>query len=415
MACLCLAGAGLLGGIWAVVGPPKRWYNSDVQNPVMLAWLLLSLVVMVFAAELARRLASGLLGRGLRSSAVALGLRLARFRPPGSAAALLSVNLLILVTGFSTALLNHVVAATSGDGEPAEVEVWASELPTGERTALIGLLESGRFRGYAVVDGVIDGRDDAWETVLVGTCEALFPSDTECAAVARVPDDEGNPLPGQVVTVEVPGNEPVHIGVPDIVVQSDEIRYHGVLLVLVTDAPWLKDVVATHVQFFVDATGDEYDRLLAALAARCPSAESSTSLGSSGREILLQQQSMLRLFSTFGFVFCVLTLCLAGLGLSQDQLRSITALQLVGVSRSNLRKAMAVSKAFSVAISTVGVVCVTILGGHAWPATAGLGADLIPELIARVAISAIVAVGMSALMGVLLVRRLDLAQPDARV
>jgi hypothetical protein len=229
------------------------------------------------------------------------------------------------------------------------------------------------------------------------------------------PDDGAELVAGQLVEIELVEDESVQIQVPARHLVTDELRYAGVVLIPPVDAPWASQAEWIDFNFVVPVDGVEYDNLLAELARDAPSASVDTQVGDASTRTFFQQQRSLLFTSTVvGMLFCLFSLVLAGLSMGQDQLRSITALQLVGVARPRLRVAMSLSKALPVAVTAGGVALAAGLGGQAQLATFGMGPALNSALWAQAIVAAVVGVLLSAGTGALLIGKLDLAKPDAR-
>ncbi|WP_028708692.1 hypothetical protein [Propionicicella superfundia] len=414
---------GVLGWTWfglRVAGPAAGLAR---QCATLGAWLLLAAAAATMASQVSYRWGAWLSGRDLGAPALTLGLRLGRTRPPGTALSLLSVGLMIVIAGLSTALTGSIVFLSSGSGGPATVSVVARGLETGQQRALMGLLSSPEYPGYALVPAALSGRtgDDSWATVMVGTCasaEAIAQVTLDCEdgpVLLATTDEPIGLTPGEDLTVQVAGGATAVVSVPTRVIRSDGVGFSMTVLVPPEQAAWISDVETADLTFVVPPEGETYDGLLTTIAGVAPSAAVDTVVGDSQtRRLWQQQKSLLRTFTIAGFAFCLLALCLLGYSMSQDQVRSLTALQLVGLTPGRVRQAVSISKAFAVAVATGAMAGVTGLGGQALVAVLGLGGELLPALWGQALLCAAAGTLLSALMGAALVGPLNLAEPDAR-
>lgn len=415
----CLA---VLGGVWLVLGPAEQWQQLPAQYAVILAWLVFGGLVLVMAVQLSARVSTRLLrSERITDPRLRLGARLARARPPGTTGSQVAVGLLIVVAGFSTVVTGVMSAASAGEGRPVSVVAEAAGLGGPEQRALVDLLRSGEFEGYAAVSGTYQGRkggDDAGVDILVARCSEILGSGNDCGdgpVVLVAADDTTAPRAGRRVDIALVGTRTATLEVPNRTFSAAGLPISGVLLVPPGDAGWLDEVASVRIEFSVPASGTDYDQLLATLARDAPSVRVDAAVSDpAALEFFTQQRSLLQMFTAVGLLFCVLDLCLAGVSMSQDQRRSIAALQLLGIPGRMLRTALSFSKAFPAAVATGCIAIVTVLGGQALRAAAGLGAAPDPTLWVQATLATVLAVALTAALGALLAGRLDLGTPDSR-
>jgi hypothetical protein len=421
---LAAACAGLLGAVWAIVGPPKQWQQLPMQYLALAAWIALAGLALVMAGQLTSALVSRLLrGDVVSNPLTGLGLRLARAKPPGTTASQVAMGLFIVVAGFSTVITGTMFAAASGAGKPIGVAVYVSGLGGTEQEAVASLLRSGDYPGYAVAFGQYkDGgtADNAGVDILVADCAVVLgPYDaSDCngePVVLASADDSGTLKAGEPVTVTLVDGSTTEVMIPDRVLPADDLSWSEVLLIPPKEATRLGKTATTQFDFAVPVTGDDYDTLLTRLRQDSPSAQVTTAVPDpEAREFYARQQSLLQTFTAIGFLFCLLSMCLSGVSMSHDQLRSITALQLIGLTRPRLRASSAISKALPAAIATGCIALATGLGGQALQAVGGMGAEPSPKLWLQTTTATLLAILLAATMGALLISRLDLSKPDTR-
>jgi len=429
---LAAASAGCLAWCWLYWRQPRDQPAPSASVLIVyISCLVLPVVMVGFGSRAADAWARWMVGRPQTRPTPRLGLRLARSHPAGSVVSLAAVCLMILVAGFSTAFTHVLVGMNSASDQPVSVAVFARGLPADQQSALVGLLADPDGMGVASLLGM-PGSDPAngYVTVLVASCPGVQAfngnASLDCGAGPFVLGAHQSPespymQPGQTMIIALNDGTSITLPIPLRAVvsgSSTDVDTHGLdeMVVIPPDqAQWLAQAVSVDFNFIVSGDGPQYDQLLAVIAQQVPSASVSTSVGDGdARAAALQQRSMLTLFTIVGFVFCLLSLVLLGFGMSQDQLRSLTSLQLVGLSRRQLRVAVAISKAFPVAVAAVAVGVAAGLGGQAFVAVVGLSGKVLPGLWAQSFIFAGVGIVVAVVMGALLVGKLDLTQADAR-
>jgi len=399
--------------MWRWYGASRTWHPNSRQFAILLMWVVASLIVLLIVSQLADWLGTSLDGWPV----LALGCRLSRSSPSGAGAALATMGVMILVTGLSAIAATLGLAAASGTDQPIAVEVSARSVDATGAARLVDLARSGRYTGYAhLAASLADDPSGAGITVVVGDCAmivATFGSAMGCPNGPVVLTGSAPAvLPGTAVSIDLVDGTQARAVVPSDVLRSS--AFPEAILIPFDQAPWLASAAPSY-SFYVSQTGNEYDTLLAAITQATPAAEISTGWGDPvGRQNYLQQQALLRVFTATGFLFCALTLVLAGASMGQDQLRSLTALQQVGLRRRQLRLAMALGRILPVAVATSAIALVVGVGSQAQLAVSGLGASIHASLWMQVAGSALVGIVLAGAVGAATVAKLDLSRVDAR-
>lgn len=402
-----------LGGVAVLIW---IWYSA-----VNWGWqaIIALVVVTLGVVVLATSVASALAGRWARNDNLApvtrLGLRLAGVQSGGTGIALGAVAVMISVAAFASALLGMVVRDFSSPAQSYDVGVFARHLATQQQAAVMGLLESAEYPAYA--------QTATEPNIMVASCasiHAMGGQDIDCDHGPIMLEASGGPViyqppkPGDKVQIPLTDGTSATVIVPAKTVTSDALGFNAVF-VTPDEATWLAKASVVDFTFTVPSAGSSYDDLLGAVAQQAPDATTSTGgTDSEGLAFYEQQRAMLRVYTAAGFLFSLLALVLVGVGMSQDQLRSLTALQLVGLTRRQLRVAMALSKAFPVLVAVVPIWAAAGLSAQAVQASIGLGQRLVGAIWGQAAIFAVIGIAAMAVVGALMVAKLDLSVPDSR-
>ena len=415
---------------WARSGTDLQTAASAHPQPVLVATVVLVVAMLICISWLSDKVSEWWVRRMKRAATVRLGLRLARLKPSGTVIALAAIGLMITVASLSSALMQIAVTLASGADQPIQVYVAARGLPPNQQRVLSSLLSTVSYPAYAQTGGQAGAEADSADvSILVGTCSGVqvmtgpldqctsgpvlvtSPSAPTAANVPSAPSLHA----GDTLRIPLSAGGVAEVPVPSRTLSVDQLGVGGTVIFPPAAATWLAEVASVDFMFLVPNDEKSYDTLVGTLAQQVPNATISTSMGDpQARETWRQQRSLLNVATAVGFVFCLLSLVLLGIGMGQDQARSLTSLQLVGVTRGRLRCAVALSKAFPVVIATVGLVVIAGLSGQALLAVAGLGGNLRGMLWWESAVFALVGIAVAAVMGAALVGKLDLSQPDVR-
>jgi hypothetical protein len=370
-------------------------------------------------------------GRRLRPP-TRLGLRMLQAWPSGMRLALISTALLVVAAGGSSALTHALAELSRADADSMiAYTVFGGRVGSEDVVALGALLDTGDFPGVARVPGTRanSAQQIGTTTVFVGRCDSLAATQqapaSECGGmrtgiVALTPESRGPediPIrPGEAVLVPLETGGFETVTAPNEVIASDALGYSSALIVAPDEAPWLKDVADVDFDFRIasdDATENEF---IGAITQAAPAAP--VSIGAGGdpeaRDRYLRQAAMLRFCNVVGFMFCLLCLALLGFSSTHEQAKSMGVLQLMGISRGDLRRASIVQKVLPVASAMMLFGAVAVLGGHAVLGTLGLSGAVYWPMVVQAAGAAVLAPLAMAAVGYGSVARLDLAEPDVR-
>jgi hypothetical protein len=410
------------------------WGDGAVMWVMFVAGGVLIGAGLILAGPAASALARAAVSRFCRlPAAVRLGLRLSTVRQPVLVVTLLLGAVMIVTTGVWGGATRLDVVSGQGKGSYVRVDAGVGTAPRSQAKAVMALVRGSRYAAYAdggeVLRTSAQGADLGDASVIVGDCADVLALDggkaADCAGqrygrmtwsaqegltgVTPVSFDEKLHLARTEETVDIPTPGPA--------IESDTFVGWPTVIVPWSQADWLLESPDFAAHWRLPASGRAYDDLLAALYKRAPSVSVTTAFDGTSIEDMegrLQQHQLVKLLTILGFILLGLSLCLAGFGSSQDQLRSMTSLELAGVTVRRLRVAAAVQRGFPIA-ATLGyfaLVGVAFAQLFLWSGNGGPGWYW--PLTGRVLITALAATIAVALVGALSVGRLRLGVPDTR-
>lgn len=334
--------------------PSQAWATDGFAAAIAVAVVASVAAVVLGVPRLVASL--GHMAANRANPAFALGLRGAALRIASGRRLIGFVACAIMLAGLSSAFISSLQRSAFGDPAEATITVdlaglrasrdWVAELPKFPYT----------------VDTSLHG-DGGTYSVVIGDCRAV---EREAAVVFDQPGqctDHVQRASGGIGgagarSISVPGHS---VQIPP--TQLDTGFTWDVKFPL-GRAPWLTDLTAGSVTFWVSRKDDSYQTVLAQLAQRFPNLQVDAGLKDAPRYgVYRQQVGTVRAAATLGIWLSVCSFLLTALEGRWERARSVAALAALGTPARVLRTANAVEFTFPIIVAVVPASAIGILGG----------------------------------------------------
>jgi len=370
--------------------PSSRWATDGYAAAVAIAVLLSVAAVVVGVPELVARTATAAARR--RRPAIALGLRGAALRSSSGRRLVACIACAVMVAGLGAGFVESLHRGAFGSPDDARIAVDLSQLRAeGGRPSD---LPAGPF----TLETALRGTAGTY-AVVIGDCPAVR---RQASAVFEEPGRCTGDIQRGSGGIGGATARSFRVGRRDVAIPPGSVT-PGVtwdLKVPLAAAPWLDDLAAGQVTYWVSREDGSYDRVLRSLMTRFPELEVEAGLKDPAAFASYRQQvGTVRAAGLLGVALSVFAFLLSVLESRWERTRSSAALLALGASRRILRTANLVECTYPVIVAAVPAAAVGIVGGWAVLSFRGTDGMFAAEVVWSSLLGVVAAVPVAATAG----------------